>query len=61
MWQIPIYNRQLPKKQRIFDVETDDKGVVYRYFTQNIKGTVSVDSEDMQRQIDEFLLKQKTG
>lgn len=61
MWQIPIYNRQLPKKQRIFDVEADERGVIHRYFTQNIKGCVYVDSEDVQKQIDEFLEKNAVG
>ena len=47
MWHIPIYNRKLPKKQRVFDVEADEKGVIHRYFTQNIKGSAFVDSEDV--------------
>ncbi len=61
MWQIPIYNRQLPKKQRIFDVVADERGVIHKYFTQNIKGIVFVDSEDVQKQIDEFLEKNAAG
>lgn len=61
MWHIPIYNRKLPKKQRVFDVETDEKGVIHRYFTQNIKGSAFVDSEDVQKQISEFLEKNAVG
>lgn len=61
MWRIPIYNRQLPKKQRIFDVVADERGVIHKYLTQNIKGIVFVDSEDVQKQIDEFLEKNAAG
>ena len=61
MWHIPIYNRKLPKKQRVFDMEADEKGVIHRYFTQNIKGSAFVDSEDVQKQISEFLEKNAVG
>ena len=61
MWHIPIYNRKLPKKQRVFDVEAAEKGVIHRYFTQNIKGSAFVDSEDVQKQINEFLEKNAVG
>ena len=61
MWHIPIYNRKLPKKQRVFDVEADEKDVIHRYFTQNINRSAFVDSEDVQKQINEFLEKNAVG
>ena len=56
---IPIYNMKLPKRQRVFDVEIDDKGIIRRYLIQNIRGNIFVDSDDVQLQIDEYMKKEK--
>ena len=50
-WRIPIYNSDFPKPKRIFDVEADEHGNIYRYYTQNIKGCICVETSEMEKQI----------
>ncbi len=53
---VPIRNRELPKCPRIFDVIVDaENGRILRYVIQNIKGEQFVDSDDMEKQIEEAL------
>ena len=57
MIRIPIYNYNLPKHPRIFDVMVNKSGKIVRYETQNIKGSVYVDEAEVQKQISLFLKK----
>ena len=61
VWTIPIYDRRLTHKQRIFNVEADDKGNIYSYHAKNIRGSIYVDAEDVKKQIYEFFQKKKIG
>lgn len=58
-WKVPIYNTDIPKPKRIFDVDVDEDGNICRYCTQNIKGRVCVETVDVERQIKEFFNKSK--
>lgn len=51
MMIIPIRNYALRKSPRVFDVTIDDKGEIVKYEMQNIKGSVSIDNTEVQRQI----------
>ena len=55
--KIPIRNRELPKSPRVFDVTVDEVGHILRYDMQNIRGSAYVSSEDVNRQIQEYLAK----
>lgn len=57
MIRIPIYNYKMPKHPRIFDVIVNRSGKIIRYETQNIKGSVYVDEEEVQKQISGYLNK----
>lgn len=57
MIRVPIYNYELPKHPRIFDVVVNRNGKIMRYETQNIKGCVYVDEEEVQKQISVYLKK----
>lgn len=57
IWRIPIYNSDFPKPKRIFDVEADEHGNIYRYYTQNIKGCICVETSEMEKQIMDFFEK----
>lgn len=59
MIRIPIYNYEIPKKPRIFDVEVNEDGTIQKYITQNIKGCVFIDDKEVRRQIYERLNKNK--
>ncbi len=53
---VTIRNRELPKCPRIFDVIVDaESGRILRYVIQNIRGEQFVDSDDMEKQIEEAL------
>jgi len=47
----------MPKHPRIFDVIVNRSGKIIRYETQNIKGSVYVDEEEVQKQISGYLNK----
>lgn len=55
MFKVPIYNEELPKHPRVFDVVVNDLGEIQRYETQNIRGSVFVDEKEVRRQIQNFL------
>lgn len=57
MLTIPIYSRPSPKRQRVFDVETDETGKIYRYLTQNLRGSFEVEVEDVNKQIADYIKK----
>ena len=59
MLTIPIYSRPSPKKQRLFDVVTDDSGKIHKYQMQNIKGAFEVATEDVDKQIADFIKKKR--
>lgn len=54
---IPIRNRSLPKSPRVFDVVVDMEGNIIEYKTQNIKGYVFIEAEEVKKQIKEALSK----
>jgi hypothetical protein len=55
MFKVPIYNNELPKNPRVFDVVVNDIGEIQRYEMQNIRGRVFVDETEVRRQIRDFL------
>ena len=61
IWRIPIYNTDIPKPKRVFDVDVDESGTIHRYYTQNIKGSVYVESAAVEKQIGEFLEKEQVN
>ena len=52
---VPIRNYNLPKAPRVFDVKIDLEGEIKSYQMQNIRGTISIDSDDVKKQIDDAL------
>lgn len=59
IWRIPIYNQDIPKPRRVFDVDADETGQVLRYYMQNIRGCVYVENADVNRQVSEYIIKQR--
>lgn len=55
IFKVSIYNNELPKHPRVFDVVINSLGEIQRYETQNIKGCVFVDETEVRRQIQDFL------
>lgn len=53
--QIKIRNHELPKAPRVFDVTVNENGDILRYDMQNIKGSVFISQDEVQKQIKEAL------
>lgn len=54
---IAIRNLNLPKKPRIFDVTVNSQGEILRYDLQNIKGSLFIEDSEVQKQIQNALIK----
>lgn len=57
MFKVPIYNINLPKHPRIFDVVVNCHGEIQRYEIQNIRGSIYVDEVEVHKQIQRYLEK----
>lgn len=57
IYRIPIYNQDIVKSRRVFDVEADETGRILGFYMQNIRGTVYVGGIEVERQIREYLEK----
>lgn len=55
MYKVPIYNINLPKHPRIFDVVVNSQGEIQRYEIQNIRGSIYVDEIEVHQQIQMYL------
>ena len=42
IYRIPIYNQDIVKSRRVFDVEADETGRILGFYMQNIRGAVYV-------------------
>ncbi len=54
---VHIRNYRLPKHPRVFDVIVDPNGRILSYEMQNIQGAMSINSNEVQRQINVALRK----
>ena len=52
---VPIRNYDHPKNPRVFDVIVDRRGQIEEYQVKDIKGFLSIKSDDVNRQIEEAL------
>ena len=57
IYRIPIYNQDIVKSRRVFDVEADETGRILGFYMQNIRGAVYVGEIEVERQIREYLEK----
>lgn len=57
IYRLPIYNQDIVKSRRVFDVEADETGRILGFYMQNIRGAVYVGGIEVERQIREYLEK----